>query len=78
MTYMTKARAAALLEKYYAALEQIAEGKSVTFATENGNRTLTHENLSEIRRQITVLERRVTNKSGAQHNTARANLNANR
>ena len=78
MTYMTKARTATLLEKYYRALEEIAAGKSVTFTTENGSRTLTHENLPEIRRQITVLERRVTNKSEAQHNTARANLNANR
>lgn len=75
---MTKAQAGELLKTYYQALEEIAEGKSVTFATENGTRTMTHENLKELRNMITILERRYTNSSGAQHNTARANLNRNR
>lgn len=64
-----------MLDKYYQAQLEVADGKSFTFATENGTRTLTSQDLPMIQKQITLLERRVTAPSGQTHNFALANFN---
>ena len=75
MGIQSKAAAQTMLDKYYQAQLEVADGKSFTFATENGTRTLTSQDLPEIRKQITLLERRVTAPSGQTHNVALANFN---
>ena len=64
-----------MLDKYYQAQLEVADGKSFTFATENGTRTLTSQDLPMIQKQIRLLERRVTAPSGQTHNFALANFN---
>ena len=76
MSGQTIAQAQAMLDKYYEAQTAIADGKSFTFATENGSRQMTAENLGEIRRQIQILERRVSAGSGRNHNFSVAKLSS--
>ena len=64
-----------MLDKYYEAELAVAEGKGFTFATENGTRQVTMQDLPEIRKTIALLERRVTTRSGQTHNVALANFN---
>ena len=64
-----------MLDKYYEAQLRIADGKSFQFSTENGTRVLTELDLPWVRDQITLLERRVTARTGQQHNVAVANFN---
>lgn len=78
MAVLTKARAQALLEKYYQALENIADGKSFTMASESGTRQLTENSIPEIKDEITRLQRIVTNTSGMTHNIALVNFNRSR
>ncbi len=75
MGIQSKTAAQKGLDKAYEARDAIVDGKSFTFATENGTRTLTSQDLPEIRKQITLLERRVTAPDGQTHNVALANFN---
>ena len=75
MGIQSKAAAQTMLDKYYEAQLEVADGKSFTFATENGTRTMTSQDLPEIRKQITLLERRVTAPGGQTHNITLANFN---
>lgn len=75
MAIQSKTAAQTMLDKYYQAQLDVAEGKSFTFATENGTRTLTSQDLPEIRKQIALLERRVTTPDGQTHNILLANFN---
>ncbi len=75
MGIQTKAAAQAMLDKYYQALEDLAEGKSFTMATEAGTRVLTQFDIPMVNDQITRLERRVTTPDGMTHNFSVANFN---
>ncbi len=75
MSIQSKAAAQVMLDKYYEAELAVAEGKAFTFATENGTRQVTAQDLPEIRKTIAILERRVTTPSGQTHNVALANFN---
>ncbi len=75
MAIQSKAAAQIMLDKYYEAELAVAEGKGFTFATENGTRQVTMQDLPEIRKTITILERRVMNTSGQKHAVTLANFN---
>lgn len=75
MAFQSKAATQIALDAYYQAELRCAEGKTFTFSTENGARVYTEQDLPEIRQQITILQRRLTARSGQQHNVAVANFN---
>ncbi len=75
MAIQTKAAAQVALDKAYAAREAIVDGKSFTFATENGTRQLTSQDGPWLDKYITRLERRVMNTSGQKHAVTLPNFN---
>ena len=75
MGIQSQAAAQIMLDAYYEAQLRVVEGKTFTFSTENGTRSLTEQDLPEIRTQIALLERRVTARPGTQHNVGVANFN---
>ena len=52
MAIQSKAAAQVMLDKYYEAQLALAEGKSFTFATENGTRSMTQSDLPDIQRPL--------------------------
>lgn len=75
MGIQSKAAAQTRLDKAYEARDAILEGKSFTFATENGTRTVTSQDGPWLDKYITRLERIVTAPGGQTHNILLANFN---
>lgn len=76
MSIQTQAAAQTELDEvWYPARARLAEGKSFTFATENGTRTITEQDMKEVRTTITLLERRATTATGQRHNVMLPNFN---
>lgn len=64
-----------MLDHAYEARDAIVDGKTFTFATENGTRQLTSQDGPWLDKYITRLERRVTTPEGQKHNVTLANFN---
>lgn len=75
MGIQTKSEAQTALDAAYQAREALIDGKSFTFATENGTRQLTSQDGPWLDKYIGRLERRVNNPAGAQHSVTLANFN---
>ena len=78
VSVQTREEARAELQLWYEARRMLAGGKSFSYTTEAGSRTLTAVDLQEVNEHIDRLERKVSCPSGQTHNFAVANFNTRR